>query len=131
MKCQLEKLDHSGFRDSFKNTYLQCALFKKDGELGTVCAGCCIRISQWLEYRQRATLGGMVTLTDLKRDPDCWVDQLPVVLLPYHEKLKRFTYETLVHECTLCKRRQPRPDEQPPMTAPPTEMNYVRREDLR
>jgi len=126
MNCKLAKLDHSKFRDSFKNTFFYCPLFQGQ----PLCAACCFRLSQWLEYRQRATLTGEISPSNLKRDPDCWVYQLPEHLRPYNEAVKRLGYENVLKVCTTCKRKMPRPDEPPPQTAPPTEMTCIRRADV-
>lgn len=136
MKCDLEKkITHKGITPKFRNTLVYCPLVAKDSigmkSLGTVCAGCCIRIHQVLEKRSDLILTGKVSQSELKRNDGAFYQFLSDILKLYAENLPEIAgrnWVAIAGECSRCSARTVGNEE--PVKVEPTEITFVGRRDL-
>lgn len=75
MHCKLEKyIDHSKYRRQFRETLYHCLLLKREN-LGmtttdVICGGCCIKISQLIDFKKDLIIQKIVSVDDYRRNPD-------------------------------------------------------------
>lgn len=110
MHCKLEKyIDHSKYRRQFRETLYHCLLLKREN-LGmtttdVICGGCCIKISQLIDFKKDLIIQKIVSVDDYRRNPDIIEKHLPKHLLDYYQTLKKLkiTLKEAESECGRCK----------------------------
>ena len=133
MNCELN-INHKNVAKKFKEATVNCPVFAKQEVgmhvLGVLCVNCCLRIQMVLDMRNEMIRDTKVSPEDIKLDPNCFVNRLDGIFKEYGEIVPRdsyFNWTQIAFECGRCKAGQSKPI----ADAPPTEMHYVGRNELR
>jgi hypothetical protein len=135
MNCILsEKINHSNFKEKFKDTMFFCKLFENKGvgmnQLGLVCGACCIRLQMLGDVLAEMIMKGALSYEDLERNPKSFYQYLSEELTKYGEAVRELSgksWEEIRGTCNRCNPIPVKPSEQPKAEATPMK-NIARRE---
>jgi hypothetical protein len=136
MNCILgEKIDHSNFKEKFKDTLFFCRLFENEqigmNQLGIVCGACCIRCQMIGEILAELIMKGAITYEDLERDPNCLLQYLSEELTKYGEVVSELSgkdWESIRGICNRCNPLPVKPVEVPKV--PATKMTNIAKHEV-